>query len=210
MRRALEGVGGETLAKWLKQLDPVAAEKIDPRNVRRVIRALEVTLVTGVPISTHQKKTPPPYEIFQLGLDRDRELLYGRIDARVDQMMKAGLLAEMETLREAGYGRYLPAMSGLGYKQLWAYLDGEMTLAEAIERIKFETHRFSRQQNNWFRRDDPAIHWFDLGEDGVETAVVSAVRNWLSILEIGTYENLTGFASIASILRKLDESTQRF
>ena len=180
LRQALEQLGGETLANWLNLLDPVAAAKIDPRNVRRVIRALEVTLVTGIPISTHQKKTPPPYNIFQLGLDRDRALLYARIDARVDQMMEAGLLDEMDRLKAAGYGRTLPAMSGLGYKQLWAYLDGEMSLEESIERIKFETHRFSRQQNNWFRRDDPSVLWFDLEEDGVETAVVNQVTHWLS------------------------------
>jgi tRNA dimethylallyltransferase len=70
-------------------------------------------------------------------------------------------------------------MSGLGYQQLWAYLDGEMTLAEAIERIKFETHRFARQQNTWFRQDDPRIVWFDLGESGAETAVFDHIRNWL-------------------------------
>ncbi|MEM7332847.1 MAG: tRNA (adenosine(37)-N6)-dimethylallyltransferase MiaA [Chloroflexota bacterium] len=179
LRRALEALGGETLATWLQQLDPVAAERIDPRNVRRVVRALEVVLVTGVPISTHQKKSPPPYNILQLGLDRNREELYQRIDTRVDLMMEAGLLNEMDQLRADGYGRHLPAMSGLGYRQLWAYLDGEMSLEDAVERIKFETHRFSRQQNNWFRREDPTIHWFDLGGEDVETAVVDTVRYWL-------------------------------
>lgn len=179
LRRALEKMDGDTLAKWLQALDPVAAERIDPRNLRRVIRALEVVLVTGIPISTHQKKTPPPYKILQIGLDRDREQLYQRIDDRVDQMMVDGLLEELYQLKEAGYGRSLPSMSGLGYRQLWAYVAGEMTLEEAIERIKFETHRFSRQQNNWFRRDDASICWFDLGED-VETAVTETVANWLT------------------------------
>lgn len=181
LRHELEALGGETLAQWLQTLDPVAAERIDPRNVRRVIRALEVTLVTGIPISTLQRKIPPPYDILQIGLDRERETLYERIDGRVDQMMVDGLLTELEGLREAGYGRSLPAMSGLGYRQLWAYLDGEMTLEEAIERIKFETHRFSRQQNNWFRRDDPMICWFDLGEERVESGVFERVEEWLGV-----------------------------
>ena len=179
MREALEALGGPELARWLRLLDPDAADNIDPRNVRRVIRALEVTLVSGRPISELQQKTPPPYNIHMLGLIRDRDTLYQRIDQRIDQMMATGLLAELEALRDVGYGRSLPAMSGLGYQQLWAYLDGEMTLAEAVERIKFETHRFARQQNTWFRQDDPRIAWFELGEAGVETAVIDHIQSWL-------------------------------
>ncbi|MBE2220160.1 MAG: tRNA (adenosine(37)-N6)-dimethylallyltransferase MiaA [Anaerolineae bacterium] len=179
LRHALEALGGIELARWLQLLDAKAAAKIDPRNVRRVIRALEVTLVSGRPISDLQRKTPPPYDIHMLGLIRDRDTLYQRIDQRIDQMIAAGLLAELEALREAGYGRSLPAMSGLGYQQLWAYLKGEMTLEEAVERIKFETHRFARQQNTWFRQDDPRIVWFEVGEDGVETAVLDQIQSWL-------------------------------
>ena len=180
LREALESLGGPELARWLQRLDPTAAERIDSRNVRRVVRALEVTLVTGQPITELQRKTPPPYNIQMIGLIRDREILYQRIDQRVDQMMTAGLLSELEGLRKTGYGRSLPAMSGLGYQQLWAYLEGEMTLAEAVERIKFETHRFARQQNTWFRQDDPGIVWFDWGEDGGETAVLSYIQAWLA------------------------------
>jgi tRNA dimethylallyltransferase len=177
LRGALEALPGAELARWLAALDPEAAAKIDPRNIRRVIRALEVTLVAGRPISELQRKTPPPYAIRQIGLTRDREELYRRIDARVEQMMADGLLAEVEGLLAAGYGRSLPSFSGLGYQQLAAHLAGEMELAEAVERIKFETHRFARQQGTWFRPDDPAIRWFDMGEEGVETAVVEYVLN---------------------------------
>ncbi|MCA9875785.1 MAG: tRNA (adenosine(37)-N6)-dimethylallyltransferase MiaA, partial [Anaerolineales bacterium] len=152
-----------------------------PRNVRRVIRALEVTLMTGRPISQLQRKISPPYDICQIGLIRERAALYRRIDARVDEMLAEGLLAEVQGLRAAGYGRALPAMSGLGYRQLNAYLDGEMNLDEAVERIKFETHRFARQQGTWFRQDDPAITWFDLGEAGAQTAVFAYVQRWLNI-----------------------------
>lgn len=181
LRQALAALGGAELARWLAELDPIAAERLDPRNVRRVIRALEVALVAGRPISQLQKKSPPPYDICLVGLQRERELLYGRIDARVDQMMAAGLLDEVLRLRDAGYGRDLPAMSGLGYRQLWQYLDGELTLAEAVERIKFETHRFVRHQMNWFRRQDAAITWFDMEEEGVESAVIDFVRERLAI-----------------------------
>jgi tRNA dimethylallyltransferase len=179
LRAVLEMMDGDELVRWIKVLDPAAAERLDLLNLRRVIRALEVTLVAGVPISVLQKKSLPSYRICIIGLERERSVLYERIDKRVDLMMKAGLLAEVEALREKGYGRSLPSMSGLGYRQLWAYLDGEMTLDEAVERIKFETHRFSRQQNTWFRRNDPAITWFDMGDVGVETAVVEYVRRWL-------------------------------
>jgi tRNA dimethylallyltransferase len=188
LREALAALGGPELARWLRYLDPAAAEKLDPRNVRRVIRALEVTLLKGRPISELQRKSPPPYHIAQIGLHRDRESLYERIDARVEGMMAAGLLAELAGLRDGGYGRNLSSMSGLGYRQLWAYLIGEMSLEDAVERIKFETHRFARQQATWFRRDDPAINWFELEEgegdttrpESVETAVIAFVRQWLN------------------------------
>jgi len=179
LRRALARLGSEELARWLSELDPEAAGKIDPRNVRRVIRALEVTLVRGRPISELQRKNPPPYDICMIGLTRDRELLYDRIDNRVEAMMQSGFGGEMERLYQAGYSRQLPALSGLGYRQLYAYFDGEMSLEEAVDRIKFETHRFARQQATWFRQDDPRIHWFDLGEEGVETAVLTTIRAWL-------------------------------
>ena len=180
LRQALAALDEAELARWLRHLDPTAAARLDLRNLRRVIRALEVTLIKGRPISELQRKKPPPYRICQVGLYRDRGSLYARIDARVSMMMSAGLLAELEGLRDAGYGRSLPPMSGLGYRQLWAYLDGEMSLAQAVERIKFETHRFARQQATWFRRDDPVIFWFDMDEAEGETAVLNFVRRWLS------------------------------
>lgn len=176
LRAALEKLGGAELARWLALLDPTAAAAIDPRNVRRLVRALEVTLVSGQPISALQSKTPPSYRIVIIGLHRPRTSLHKRIDQRVDEMMAAGLLAEVSALRQAGYGRYLPAMSGLGYRQLYAHLEGEMTLAEAVQRIKFETHRFVRQQYTWFRLDDPRITWFDLETVDGETAVLRYVQ----------------------------------
>jgi tRNA dimethylallyltransferase len=180
LRRALAQLGGDELARWLAELDTEAAEKIDPRNVRRVIRALEVTLVSGLRISELQRKTPPPYDICMIGLTCEREKLYERIDARVESMMAGGFLDEMKQLYEAGYSRQLPAMSGLGYRQLFAFFEGEMSLEDVVERIKFETHRFARQQATWFRQDDPRIHWFELGEEGVATAVLTFIRDWLS------------------------------
>ncbi|MDX1416864.1 MAG: tRNA (adenosine(37)-N6)-dimethylallyltransferase MiaA [Candidatus Promineifilaceae bacterium] len=179
LRRLLEQLGGNELNRWLIALDPYAAQKIDSRNLRRVIRALEVTLTTGIPITKLQHKSPPSYERCWIGLFRDRESLYRRIDQRVDQMIDGGLVGEIQTLRLAGYDRSLPALSGLGYRQIFSHLEGECTLEEAVQRMKFETHRFSRQQNTWFRRDDPRINWFDLDQHDAIHNIIGYVRQWL-------------------------------
>lgn len=176
LRAALGSLGAEELTRWLVELDPVAAGRIEPRNTRRVIRALEVTLVTGRPFSHLQRKTPPSYRPHIIGLWREREALYRRIDERIDRMMAEGLLDEINQLRQDGYGPDLPPMSGLGYRQLQDYLDGDMSLEAAVERIKFETHRFARQQATWFRRDDARIHWFDADD---EEAAIASVAAWL-------------------------------
>lgn len=165
-RRSLEervAAGGlPELLKELAVVDPVAAQKIDPRNVRRVIRALEVHKTTGAPISRLQKKGPPPYETLIIGLTADRAELYRRVDSRVDWMIEQGLVDEVKKLLEMGYSLSLPAMSGIGYKQIVMYLNGEMTLAEVIQKIKVETHRFVRHQYNWFRLKDKRIMWLDI------------------------------------------------
>jgi len=154
--------GPQVLHAWLVSVDPTAAARIDYRNLRRVIRALEVYLRTGVPISEHQRVQPPPYRILQVGLTMPREMLYARVDERVDGMLAEGLLAEIRVLVEGGYYLGLPAMSGLGYRQIVQHLTGELSLDEAVRLIKKETRRFVRQQYNWFQLDDPAIHWFDV------------------------------------------------
>jgi tRNA dimethylallyltransferase len=170
----------EELARWLSALDPVAAKRIDYRNRRRVIRALEVTFVTGKPISRQQIKSPPPYRIVQVGLALSRPELYRRIDVRVDRMMEAGLVDETRYLAEK-YGWNVPAMSGLGYAQIGAYLQGQTDLDQAVAAVKRETRRFVRHQSNWFKRDDPAIHWFD-ATHATQTArsVVQFVQEWLA------------------------------
>jgi len=156
-----ERFGAPALHARLAAVDPVAAARIDCRNVRRVIRALEVFLKTGRPISEQQHAQPPPYRVLQIGLTMPRQALYGRIDARVDRMMADGLLAEVQGLAACGYPFDLPAMSGLGYRQLAQYLAGQVSLDEAVQRIKKETRRFVRQQYTWFRLEDPGICWVE-------------------------------------------------
>jgi tRNA dimethylallyltransferase len=161
LRAQAEREGAVPLHAHLAQLDPDAARRIDPRNVRRVVRALEVCLLTGRPISQQQRKRPPPYRILQIGLTMERATLYARADRRVEAMIAAGLEDEVRCLVEAGYGWHLPAMSGLGYAQWKPYFEGRATLEEVVVEIRRATRRFIRRQYNWFRLRDPAIRWFD-------------------------------------------------
>ncbi len=179
MREVIEKLGRIEIFRWLNFLDPVSANQIDPRNVRRMIRALEVTFVTGRPMSLLRSKKPPRIDIKIIGLTANREYLYRRVDNRIDQMMAKGLLIEVTNLRLAGYGRQLPSMSGLGYRQLCSHLEDEVTLEEAVQRIKFETHRFIRQQYTWFRIDNPAISWYDINSNGWEKSVLDEIASWL-------------------------------
>jgi len=155
-------IGKDELYQELAEIDPVAAQRIDRRNVRRIIRALEVHRDTETPFSQLQHKKAPPFNTLIIGLTADRTELYRRIDLRVDEMVKQGLVAEVEKLVNMGYDFNLPAMSGIGYKQIGMFLNGELTLAVATQQIKFESHRFVRHQYNWFRLKDDRIQWFDV------------------------------------------------
>jgi tRNA dimethylallyltransferase len=170
LRAELESYAAEqgalALHARLAALDPVAAGRIDYRNVRRVVRALEVCLLTGQPISQLQAAAPPPYCVLRIGLTRPRDALYARIDQRVDEMLARGLLAETQRLLDLGYSPHLPALTGLGYRQMIQYLLGETSYDEAVAAIKQQTRRFVRQQHTWFRLDDPRIAWFDLEKVG--------------------------------------------
>ena len=146
--------GGADLYAQLQVLDPVAAASIHATNVRRVMRALEVCLITGQPFSQLRQVQELTFVPRVVWLTSDTPALYARIDQRVDAMMQAGLLAEVETLRAAGYGWELPAMSGIGYREFMPYFAGESPLAAVVERIKFNTHAFARRQATWFRRFD--------------------------------------------------------
>lgn len=172
LRRELEAKvqseGGEALYEKLKEIDPAAAERIDPRNIRRVIRALEVCQ-QGSQFSELQVKKPFVDSVV-IGLTTDRDDLYKRIDTRVDSMIKKGLVAEVKSLAARGYGFDLPSMSGLGYKQIGMYLQGRTDLPAAIQQIKFDTHSFARHQYNWFRLKDKRINWFEVGEETTKAA----------------------------------------
>lgn len=152
--------GPDVIHRQLALVDPVAAERIPPGNVRRVIRALEIHRQTGRRMSEIEGKEPPPWRTLLLGLALPREELYRRIDERVDQQMSEGLVEEVRALLRRGVSAEAPAMSAIGYPQIIAHLDGRTTLDEAVTRIKFDTHRYVRHQSNWLKRM-ANVHWFD-------------------------------------------------
>ena len=156
-----EREGVEALVEELRAADPVSAERIDPRNVRRVIRAIEVMRATGRPFSESRSRSQTDIATPIVGLTIQRARLYERIDRRVDAMIAAGLVEEVRRLQSGGCGCDLPAMSSIGYRQVCDHLSGAYTLEEAVTRIKTETHRLARMQHAWFREDDARIAWLD-------------------------------------------------
>lgn len=157
--------GWEALHARLTLVDPLAAGRLDGRNVRRVVRALEVFEKTGIPISTWQSKGEPDFEFLLFGVSVPRAELYARIDRRTEAMFAGGLIEEVRALLDSGVPAGAPAMSSLGYGETVRYLAGETTLPEAIERTKFGTHRLARGQGQWFRADDHRITWVTGADD---------------------------------------------
>lgn len=165
--RKAETEGPEALFAELKKVDPASAARIPVNNVKRVARALEFFAETGTPISAHndeERKRESPYDFRYFVLTRDRARLYERIGLRVDRMMADGFLKEVKRLRDQGCTRTMTSMQGLGYKQLYAFLEGEGTLGEAVEKTKMETRHFAKRQLTWFKREKDAV-WIDLEKE---------------------------------------------
>ncbi|AQW62324.1 tRNA (adenosine(37)-N6)-dimethylallyltransferase MiaA [Dehalococcoides mccartyi] len=174
-----EKEGGDVIFTELEKKDPQAATQIDPRNIRRVVRALEVIHKTGGKFSGLQIKNPPPYRVFKIGIHIPREELYRTVDLRVEKMLEQGLEAEVRSLLEKGYKASLPSMSGIGYRQIAKYIEGSISLTEAVEQMKFETHRLIRQQNTYFRLTDTNIHWITL-EESRSNGIIQLVCDFLA------------------------------
>ena len=174
-KKASDEQGALELYEMLRNTDPKSAQEIHPRNIKRIIRALEFYRQTGKKISEHnetqrQKESPYNYAYFVLNDERSR--LYERIDRRVDLMMEQGLLEEVRALRERGVRKDSTAMQGLGYKELYAYLDGEYPLDEAVRIIKRDTRHFAKRQITWFKREKNVV-WADrsvIGQDDEKLA----------------------------------------
>jgi tRNA dimethylallyltransferase len=181
LRQALENwsaqIGEEGLHARLSVLDPEAASNIDYRNLRRTIRALEVIFHSGMKFSTQRQRGISPYRTIQIGLSIPRSELYSRIDARIEGMLAAGFVAEVESLLSRGYAPDLPTFSAIGYQEIIDYLQGKTTLEEAVMIIKRRTRQFVRRQANWFKEDDPNIYWFNL--ESPVSEIVSFLRGKL-------------------------------
>lgn len=158
--------GPEALHRRLQGIDPRRAAELDARNVRRVIRALEVHHVTGRKPSSYGKLAELALSGFLMGLTMERSSLYCRIDRRVDLMMEAGFLEEVRRLSAMGYTLGKGPLNGPGYTELGQYLSGEKSLDEAVQRTKFQTHRLARKQYSWFKPEDSRIRWLERDEPG--------------------------------------------
>ena len=170
--------GFQWLHEELRKLDPVAAEKIDPRNFRRTIRALEVIRTTGKKFSDQRGQRDSPYHLITIGLTRPRPELFARVNARIEAMFANGFLEEVKGLLEMGCSPTLPTMSAIGYRECVAVLEAKMKLEEAKQLIGRATRAFVRKQANWFKESDPNIAWFRV-EEGIVDRIESHLRQAL-------------------------------
>lgn len=156
--------GQAALYSWLQRIDPASCDKIHRNNVKRVKRAIEFYLETGTPISRHNQVTAGqngPYQTYFFVLNMERQLLYQRIEQRVDRMIAAGLVQEVQALLDNGYTAQMTSMQGIGYKEMVEHLTGQLTLEQAIAKIKTNTRHFAKRQITWFKRESNAI-WLDV------------------------------------------------
>jgi len=170
--------GEHWLYEKLKGLDPVAAEKIDARNYRRTIRALEVIMTTGKKFSELRGQSESPYHLITIGLTRPRVELYERVDQRIDMMFANGFLDEVKNLLAKGYSPSLPTMSAIGYRECIRVINGELSVEQAKTEIRRATRVFVRRQANWFKESDPNIKWFRV-EEGIADGIESHIRTEL-------------------------------
>ncbi len=175
LRAELEKKDKEWLHARLKIIDPESAAKIDARNVRRTVRALEVILTTGRKFSEQRGQVESPYQLITIGLTRPRPELYQRVDERIDLMFANGLIDEVKRLLEKGYSPSLPSMSALGYRECVSVVKGILTEEQAKVEMRRVTRTFVRRQANWFKESDPKIKWFQV-KDGVIKETENYIR----------------------------------
>jgi tRNA dimethylallyltransferase len=178
LEKEKEEKGGDYLYERLRALDPVAAEKIDARNVRRTIRALEVILATGQKFSEQRGQAESPYHLISIGLTRPRAELYARVDARIESMFENELLEEVKGLLAKGYSPDLPTMSAIGYRECVKVIESQISIEQAKAGMRRATRIFVRRQANWFKESDPNIQWFTV-KDGVVGEIESFLHSAL-------------------------------
>lgn len=181
LRRELKSLGNVELRRRLELVDPEAADRISPNDLVRMVRALEVYELTGEPISRHSRRhgfQDAPFDSLKLCLNRSRQELYGRINARVDAMLAAGLVREVEALLARGFGPGLRPLGSIGYRQIALYLQGRLALPEAVEQIQRETRRFAKRQLTWLRHDSDNV-WIELPAGAPD--IVPLVKKFLNV-----------------------------
>ena len=178
LEKMKDAKGIEWLHDKLRNLDPAAAEKIDARNYRRTIRALEVILTTGRRFSDQRGQSESAYQLITIGLTRPRAELYERVDQRIDAMFANGFLDEVKSLLAKGYSTSLPTLSAIGYRECIKVVNSELNEEQAKVEIRRATRVFVRRQANWFKESDPNIKWFNV-EDGVVADIEEHIRQSL-------------------------------
>ena len=173
-------LGTHFLHNQLSLIDPERASEIDPGNVRRVIRALEIIKETGLKPSQLSKQRKEKYRPIIIGLTTNRRTLYNMIDTRVDHMIQNGFLDEVKYLTAQGYKMGIGSLSSPGYRELGQYLEGKSSLEEAISKTKFQTHRLARRQYTWFKKEDPRITWLDVSQVNITATTSTLVAKHLS------------------------------
>jgi tRNA dimethylallyltransferase len=183
LRAELEAVaqreGVPAVLNRLAAVDPEAAASVDPANLRRIVRALEVVTRTGRPLAACQARHPIDAGVLAIGLHLDRDALYARLDARTDRMYEAGFLDEVRALRDAGLGDTSALRGGVGYKEASLYMDGALDLDEAVRRHKNANHRLVRRQAAWFKPEDARISWIEADQTASQAALTIA-EAWLA------------------------------
>ncbi|MDN4071251.1 tRNA (adenosine(37)-N6)-dimethylallyltransferase MiaA [Paenibacillus vini] len=176
-QRIADQEGAEVLHAKLAEIDPKSADRLHPNDVRRVIRALEVFHLTGETLSSslERQNKQSPYDLCFIGLTMDRQMLYNRIEQRIDGMIAAGLIGEVQRLLDRGFSRDLVSMQGLGYKEIAEHLVDGLPLELAVEKLKRDTRRFAKRQLSWFRHMND-ISWVDVGDGRNFSANFEAVR----------------------------------
>lgn len=181
LREVLESIGLEIgaaeLHRRLSSIDPNATAKMDTNNLRRSIRALEVIFTTGELFSTQKDKQRPDLDFKLIGLNRPREELYARVDARIEAMFDQGFVQEVKTLIAKGYTQDLPTLSAIGYREVIQYLKGEIKLEESKVQMRKKTREFIRRQANWFKPNDPLIEWYQMTPDPLDK-IMQSIFSW--------------------------------
>ncbi|MEX0761654.1 MAG: tRNA (adenosine(37)-N6)-dimethylallyltransferase MiaA [Dehalococcoidia bacterium] len=178
LEREAEQEGAASLLARLQRLDPAAAERVDPLNIRRVIRAIERAEASEGTVGPPRKAAHPPYNNLTIGLDMDRKVLHARADSRIDEMIQSGWADEVRRLLSSGVPPDARAMYSIGYREMVEHVQGQLSIEEVARRARVATHRLIRHQNNWFKQTDPRIKWIEGGGQAGERAK-SLVKQWL-------------------------------